>query len=216
VFTGLVEAIGTVRGVEAAGEKVRLRVDLGPVAAGARAGDSIAVDGTCLTLVAAPVGTEGAFDCVRETLDRTALGRLAPGVRVNLEGALRVGDRLGGHFVQGHVDGLGRVRGNGGPDGGWVLSVAAPPEVRPYLVPKGSVAVAGVSLTLASVDPEGFTVALVPHTLDATTLRGLVAGDPVNLEADVLAKWVRHLLEAGGAPATTITREWLKEQGFGG
>jgi riboflavin synthase len=206
VFTGIVEAVGTIRAVRAAGERVRLSVSLGPVAKGARAGDSVAVDGVCLTLVAAPGRGVGTFDCVRETLHRTALGRLRPGDRVNLEGALRLGDRLGGHLVQGHADGVGLVRANGGKAGAWTLSVAAPPEVRPYLAPKGSVAVDGVSLTLASVDREGFIAALVPHTLEATTLRALRVGEAVNLEADVLAKWVRRLLEEAGTlrpPAAT-------------
>ncbi len=224
MFTGIVEAVGTVRAVERRADHVRLRVDLGPVAAGARAGDSVAVAGVCLTLAKGPAGTEGAFDAVAETLSRTTLGTLAPGSRVNLEGALRVGDRLGGHFVQGHVDGVGTVRSmEGSPgtpgEGAVVLSVAAPPVVVEHLIEKGSVAVDGVSLTVVALDAEGFTVALVPHTLGVTTLAALRPGDRVNLEADLLGKWVRRILgraSAGEAPAevSRVTRALLEEEGF--
>lgn len=216
MFTGIVEHAGTVRAVEPAGEKTALRVDLGPVAERSRAGDSVSVAGVCLTLAGAPRRGVGSFEAVRETLSRTTLGGLRPGSRVNLERALRAGDRLGGHFVQGHVDGTGTVRENGGPEGARVLSVAAPPEVLGSLISKGSVAVEGVSLTVASLDEGGFTVALVPHTLEVTTLGALREGDRVNLEADLLGKWVRRLLEEAGvvkAPSR-LTREMLEEEGF--
>ena len=216
MFTGIVEGTGVVRAVEPAGEKTVLRVDLGAVAGGSKAGDSIALAGTCLTLAADPAGAVGAFEAVRETLSRTTLGGLRPGDRVNLERALRVGDRLGGHFVQGHVDGVGTVRSLGGPEGAVLLAVAAPPEVRPYLVFKGSVAIDGVSLTVASVEGDAFAVALVPHTLGVTTLGALREGDRVNLEADLLGKWVRRLLGEAGAlpPSRGLTREALEEEGF--
>jgi riboflavin synthase len=199
MFTGIVEGTGAVRALEPAGAKAVLRVDLGPLAEGARAGDSVSVAGACLTLASDPEGGTGPFEVVEETLARTTLGGLRAGDRVNLERALRVGDRLGGHFVQGHVDGVGTVRSNGGPEGARVLSVAAPPTVLRDLIGKGSVAVDGVSLTVASLDDGGFAVALVPHTIRATTLGGLREGSRVNLEADLLGKWVRRILAEGGA-----------------
>jgi riboflavin synthase len=194
MFTGIVEATGEVRAVEARGGKTALRVDLGALAQGSRSGDSISVSGTCLTLAGDPAGGAGEFEAVAETLSRTTLGALRPGDRVNLERALRVGDRLGGHFVQGHVDGVGTVRSNDGPEGARLLSVAAPPAVLRDLIEKGSVTVDGVSLTVASLDGEGFAVALIPHTMGATTLGALKAGCRVNLEADLLGKWVRRIL----------------------
>lgn len=218
MFTGIVEGTGRVRAAARAGAKVRLSVDLGALSRGLRSGDSVSVAGACLTLVGAPRGRAGTFEVVRETLDRTTLGNLRAGDRVNLERALRVGDPLGGHFVQGHVDGVGTVRSAGGAAGDFVLSVAAPATVRENLIGKGSVAVDGVSLTVASLDGEGFTVALVPHTLEVTTLGDLRKGSRVNLEADLLGKWVRRIL-ADAVPAAApsrVTRSLLEEQGFGG
>jgi riboflavin synthase len=154
----------------------------------AELGDSIAVDGVCLTVVALDTGTL-AFDAVPETLSRTSLGALASGSAVNLEPALRVGDALGGHYVQGHVDGVGSFRGIA--DG--LHWFDAPPDIVRYVVEKGSIAVQGTSLTVAGTDDSGFAVALIPHTLDATTLGRLEPGARVNLEADVLAKYVEKL-----------------------
>jgi riboflavin synthase len=154
----------------------------------AELGDSIAVDGVCLTVVVLDTGTL-AFDAVPETLSRTSLGALASGSSVNLEPALRVGDALGGHYVQGHVDGVGSFRGIA--DG--LHWFDAPPDIVRYVVEKGSIAVQGTSLTVAATDDSGFAVALIPHTLDATTLGRLEPGARVNLEADVLAKYVEKL-----------------------
>ncbi len=158
------------------------------VASGVRAalGDSVAVNGVCLTVVDAPDGRL-AFDVVRETLDRAK----PFGDEVNLEGALRAGEPLGGHYVQGHVDGVGTVRSTGDP-----VWIDAPAEIVRYVVEKGSIAVDGVSLTVASVDERGFAVALVPHTLEVTTLGRLAAGETVNLEVDILAKYVERLLRS--------------------
>jgi riboflavin synthase len=155
----------------------------------AELGDSVAVDGVCLTVVANDEGTLS-FDAVAETLARTSLGALAAGSGVNLEPALRVGDALGGHYVQGHVDGVGSYRGVDG-DLHWF---DAPPEILRYVVEKGSIAVQGTSLTVAATDGTGFAVALIPHTLEVTTLGRLEPGARVNLEADVLAKYVEKLV----------------------
>jgi riboflavin synthase len=179
VFTGIVQERGRVLSFEG-GRLI--------VASGVRAaiGDSVAVNGVCLTVVEAPDG-KLAFDVVRETLDRTK----AFGDDVNLEAALRAGDPLGGHYVQGHIDGVGTVRAFG--DHVWI---DAPADLLRYVVEKGSIAVDGVSLTVASVDDRGFAVALVPHTLEVTTLGRLQPGDGVNLEVDILAKYVERLLRS--------------------
>ena len=193
MFTGLIREVGTVVSRVGGPEGVRLTIEAPATAAGAGLGDSIAIDGVCLTVVAATGGTL-AFDAVPETLDRTSLATLDQGSRVNLEPALRAGDPLGGHYVQGHVDGAGRVRSVEPEGDGKRIWFDAPADVLRYVVEKGSIAVQGTSLTVAAVDDGGFAVALIPHTLSATTLGGLEAEDRVNLEADVLAKYVEKLL----------------------
>jgi riboflavin synthase len=199
VFTGIVREVGVVRSVEGAGDGVRLALDAPQTAAQAAVGDSVAVAGVCLTVVANDGGAL-AFDAVPETLRRSSLGRLRAGRRVNVEPALRAGDPMGGHVMQGHVDGIGTVRWVDPEGDGVRLTVEAPAELLRYCVEKGSVAVEGVSLTVAGLDQETFEVALVPHTLAATTLGDVAPGDPVNVEVDVLAKYVERLLGA------TITR----------
>jgi riboflavin synthase len=186
VFTGLIREVATVAAVE------RGRIEVA-AAQDAAVGDSVAIDGVCLTVVAVDDGRL-AFDVVPETFARTALGALAAGSRVNVEPALRAGDPLGGHYVQGHVDGVGAVRSSEVEGDGRRVWFDAPAEVLRYVVEKGSIAVQGTSLTVAAVDDGGFAVALIPHTLEATTLGTLAAGDRVNLEADVLAKYVERLL----------------------
>ena len=196
IFTGLVETTGSVRSIERDGDAgVRLGVDAGPLAAELRSGDSVAVNGVCLTAVEV---SDGGFraDVMAETLRRTSLGPLGEGNRVNLELPLRAGDRLGGHVVQGHVDGLGRVESVAEEGFARILRIAAPAELLRYVVEKGSIAVDGVSLTVSSVDDAGFTVSLIPETLERTTLGEAAPGRPVNLEVDVLAKHVEKLLGA--------------------
>jgi riboflavin synthase len=180
MFTGIVRELGTV----ASFDGTRLVVETGTEAA---VGDSVAIAGVCLTVTGRENGAL-AFDVVAETLDRTTLGRLAAGARVNVEPSLRAGDPLGGHIVQGHVDGVGAMRER--TDLTWF---DASPEITRYCVEKGSIAVDGTSLTVAAVDDGGFAVALIPHTLGVTTLGSLEPGDPVNLEVDVLAKYVERL-----------------------
>ena len=188
MFTGIVREVGRVEAVEKRGESVRLVVRAPETAAAASVGDSVSLAGVCLTAVEVADGTV-AFEAVPETLRRSTLGRLETGGGVNVEPALRAGDPLGGHIVQGHVDGVGRIRRVG--DEG--IEVEAPPDVLRYCVEKGSVAVEGVSLTIAGLGESSFTVALIPHTREVTTLGGLAEGDDVNLEVDVVAKYVERL-----------------------
>jgi riboflavin synthase len=191
MFTGIVREVGTVVAFDGS----RLVLAAPETAAEAAVGDSVAVAGTCLTVVEAGDGRL-AFDVVPETLARTALAGIEPGSEVNLELSLRVGDRLGGHVVQGHVDAVGRVRAVVPEGEGRRMWVDAPAAVLGYCIEKGSVAVDGVSLTIAALDDDGFEVALIPHTLEVTTLGGLEPGDEVNLEADVLGKVVERLVAA--------------------
>ena len=173
----------------------RLVVGAPETAGSVAVGDSVSVAGVCLTVVETGEGRL-AFDVVPETLSRTARGRLAAGDRVNLESALRVGDPLGGHVVQGHVDAVGRVRSITPEGESRRVWVDAPEMIVRYCLEKGSIAVDGVSLTVAALDDDGFEVALIPHTLEVTTLGALEPGDEVNLEADVLAKVVERLVAA--------------------
>lgn len=199
MFTGLVEAMGQVSALAPeGGGGALLRLKVPPALAEAQLGDSIAINGACLTVIQV-TGNELAFQLAPETLRRTNLGRLQPGAGVNLERALRVGDRLGGHWVQGHVDGQGTLLARQ-PDAGWeTFRFRAPAELSRYMVAKGSIAVDGVSLTLAAVDQEEFTIALIPHTLAQTTFGTMQPGAAVNLEVDLLAKYVEKLL-AGRLP----------------
>lgn len=212
MFTGIIEAVVEVSALEEGGGRRRLWLDLTPLSEfDVTPGASVAVDGACLTAVEIR-GKEAAFDVVAETLRRTTLGTLKVGSRVNVERALRAGGRLGGHFVQGHVDGVGVVERLEPRTGETILRVRAPDLVE-GLVPKGSVAVAGVSLTVADLFPEGFTVALVPFTLRETTLGGLRPGEAVNIETDLIGKYVRsHLARAAGSGG--LTAEFLEEHGF--
>jgi len=194
VFTGIIETVGIVAAVEPAGESTRLAIDAPDVARGVGVGDSVAVDGCCLTVTALQSGCFH-FDAVRETMARTALGDLAVGSRVNVERALRADGRLDGHIVQGHVDGTGRVERLERDGEDVRFYVACESAFSDQLVEKGSVAIAGVSLTVVGVSKTGFDVALIPHTLEATNLGERRPGDRVNLEADVLGKYVKRYLE---------------------
>lgn len=193
MFTGLVEEIGTVAAIEPRGDGVRLRIRAARVLEELAPGDSVAVDGACLTAVA--INGDGFdLDVVAETLRRTALGERAAGDRVNLERALRAGDRLGGHLVQGHIDGTATVATVADEAQGRRVGFATPPELLRYVVAKGSVAIDGVSLTVAFRDETGFEVALIPHTLGETTLGDAREGRTVNLEVDLVAKYVEALV----------------------
>ena len=192
MFTGLVADLGTVSGVEAGGDGQRLRIE-SQLTGELVEGDSVAVNGVCLT---ATTISGGAFtaDVMHETLRRSSLAGVAPGSRVNLELPLRAHDRLGGHFVQGHVDGVGSIAAVEEDGFARVVTIEAPPGLLRYVVEKGSIAVDGVSLTVASVTEDTFAVSLIPETLERTNLGAAAPGTPVNLEVDVLAKYVEKLV----------------------
>ena len=193
MFTGIVEELGTVAGVEDQGDALRLTVRATTALDGTRLGDSISVNGCCLT-VAALDGDTWTADLMQETLDMTSLRGVAPGDRVNLERAMTPEQRLGGHIVQGHVDGVGTVVRRD-PSEHWdVVTVSLPADLARYVVPKGSITVDGVSLTVVEVGADWFTVSLIPETLSRTTLGTRAPGDRVNLETDVIARHVEKLL----------------------
>jgi riboflavin synthase len=193
VFTGLVEELGEVVAVDDLGDAVRLSVRAPHVLADARPGDSVAVNGTCLTVVSTD-GSVFSADVMAETLHRTSLRGSAPGRRVNLERPVRLSDRLGGHLVQGHVDGVGEVLRRQSTPHWDVVAVSLPAPLARYVVEKGSIAVDGVSLTVSALGADWFEVSLIPTTLAHTTLGRVQPGDSVNLEVDVLAKYTERLL----------------------
>lgn len=212
MFTGLIEEIGTVENLTR-GAVGRLTIAAPVIAANVQVGDSVAVNGACLT-VTSIAGRELTFDAVAETFSRTTLGELRAGDRVNLESSLKAGEPIGGHFVQGHVDGVGTILTSRSLGESRVVRINAPGDVLTYVVEKGSIAVDGVSLTVASCDSAGFTVAVIPHTLKSTTLSMKQPGDRVNLEADILGKYVQKML--GAMQASGITEELLRDAGFMG
>ena len=216
MFTGIIEELGRVRSIERRGEGVRLTVEARTVTEGTSEGDSIAVNGVCLTALDVRPDSFSA-DGSRETLERSTLGTLRAGSRVNLERAVTPATRLGGHIVQGHTDARGRFLGAEDHGGSWTVRVAFPPEMARYLVFKGSVAVEGISLTVAALAEDFFEIAVIPKTWAVTNLSHLRAGDPVNLEADIIAKYVERILTATGRAAagpTGFTPERLADLGF--
>jgi riboflavin synthase len=219
MFTGIVESLGEVASLEREGEGGRITIRAPEIAPSLAVAGSIAVNGCCLTVVACDAQSFSA-DLSAETLRRTALGDLAPGRRVNLERPLTAGKEFGGHFVQGHVDGVGHVTrleaiGDAKTPSSWWLSVRVPDELTRYVAIKGSLAIDGISLTVANLHDDVVDVAVIPFTYEHTNVRDLKAGDAVNLECDVLAKYVERLLEARGeAQASGLTVERLREQGF--
>ncbi|MFF5851681.1 riboflavin synthase [[Kitasatospora] papulosa] len=199
MFTGIVEELGEVTAVEKLDDASRFRLRGPVVTEGAKHGDSIAVNGVCLTVV--DLGeNEFTADVMAETLDRSSLGALAPGSRVNLERPMALGGRLGGHLVQGHVDGTGHIVERKVSENWELVTVSLPAGLARYVVEKGSITVDGVSLTVVDAGPDFFTMSLIPTTLALTTLGLKQPGDPVNLEVDVLAKYVERLLAHGGGP----------------
>jgi riboflavin synthase len=216
MFTGIIEELGRVRSIERRGEGARLVIEARTVTEGSRDGDSIAVNGVCLTALDVRQDSFAA-DGSRETLDRSTLGRLRPGSPVNLERAVTPSTRLGGHIVQGHVDARGRFLSATDHGGSWTVRIAYPPEVARYLVFKGSVSVEGISLTIAGLADDYFEVAIIPKTWEVTNLSQLRSNDEVNLEADIIAKYVERLLTVNPhltSENSSLTIESLADLGY--
>ncbi len=216
MFTGLIEALGSVRRVTPRSGGARLAIEA-PFSRELAGGESVSVDGACLTVVAS-AGETFEADAVAATMERTTLGRTRPGSRVNLERALRMGDRLGGHFVAGHVDATSHIVSVADSGAGRIVSVALEASVARYVVPRGSIAIDGISLTVSEVEGDAFRVALIPETLERTTAGSWRRDDAVNLEADLLAKHIEALLDARAEDPDEsgrgITRERLAALGF--
>ncbi len=217
MFTGIIEEVGTIREIKFISEGAVLTVAGKVVLPDLKVGDSIAVNGGCLT--ATRIDAD-AFVCdvSSETLHRSNLAQAKTGVKVNLERALLVGGRLGGHFVLGHVDGVGRLVAKMPSGAGYRMSFSYPRELERYLVFKGSISVNGVSLTIASLEATTFSVAVIPHTLESTSLHAMAPGDSANLEVDILGKYFERFFQLGLAPReknlSRITSDYLKSQGF--
>ena len=213
MFTGLIAEKGKITRVGPGPGGLRLSVEAPTVAADVKLGDSVAVNGVCLTAVeiAPPMVT---FDVVRESVERSTLGSLRPGDSVNLEPALRAGDRLGGHMVQGHVDGIGTVREIRKLGGETVFRFSAPPEIMQYIVEKGSITIDGISLTVADLGADWFSVAVIPHTLSATTLGEISMGSAVNLETDIIGKYVYKFVRGTAKQSDQRLLDKLTEGGW--
>ena len=220
MFTGIIEGLGTVTTVRPAGRGQRLTITAGFAMDGTRIGDSIAVNGACLTAVVIS-GSRFEVDVSPETVARTVFGRIKSGDRVNLERALRLSDRIDGHLVSGHIDGTGALSGRTRAGNAEVLAFDVPESLSRYMIEKGSVAVDGISLTINDCRPGRFEVSVIPHTGKLTTVGFKTAGDPVNIETDMIAKYVERFVLAGtGAapggkqPGSAITMELLARNGF--
>lgn len=217
MFTGLVEEVGTVRSIRRGRYSAVLEIGAETVTKGLRTGDSVAVNGVCLTAVSCREDSFSA-DVMHETLNRSSLAQLRPGSHVNLERAMPADGRFGGHIVSGHVDGVGRILGTEKDDTAVWYRIGANQSVLRYVVEKGSVAVDGISLTVAAVTETDFSVSLIPHTARMTILGEKKAGDPVNLETDIVGKYVEKLMkpaDTGGQKGQSgITREFLEKYGF--
>ncbi len=215
MFTGIIEETGKMDYLNLRGRGASLSVSAKTIPPSLKAGDSIAVNGVCVTAVLVETGH---FECdlSAETLDRTSLPRIREGVDVNLERAALVGSRMGGHFVLGHVDGVGTLLGTAPSGTGAEMTFGFPLELARYLVFKGSIAVDGISLTIASLEETSFSVAVIPYTLEHTNLRCLTIGDPVNLEVDILGKYFERYYQLGLLDGSNrgISLAYLKEQGF--
>jgi riboflavin synthase len=213
MFTGLVEEVGKLVSIQHGAASAKLTIEAPFVSEGTRIGDSVAINGTCLTVVATE-GNRLSFEAVPETLNRSSLKRVRAGDGLNLERALAIGQRLGGHFVQGHVDGTATLLSVTENDNAHILRIGAPSELMRYIIPKGSVALDGISLTVADVSTDSFSVWIIPHTYANTTLRDRRIGDALNIENDMLAKYIERLLQARGGESGGVTMETLASSGF--
>lgn len=219
MFTGLVEEMGIVLRNQVRSGRRELAIGCTAVLEGTRVGDSIAVDGACLTVVSLTASSFTA-EVMPATLAVTTLGALRPGTRVNLERSLRLGDRLGGHLVTGHIDGTGRILDRRTEGDALLLDITAPPDLMPYVIARGSVAVNGVSLTVVSRQDDRFTISIIPHTTAVTTLGQKAKGDPVNLETDLIGKYVYQMLRpnvmkgSGPTAGSGFTVESLAQLGY--
>jgi riboflavin synthase len=212
MFTGIIEEIGAIAALKRGSSSARLTIRAPLVSEGTRPGDSVAINGTCLTVVEID-GPHLHFDAVLETLRRSSLKSARVGEAVNLERALAVGGRLGGHFVQGHVDGTGTLRSVSPAENARVLKIGAPADLMRYIVSKGSVALDGISLTVVDVFADAFTVWIIPHTWTHTVLQYRRVGDPLNIETDILARYVERLLGRAGENHP-LTLDRLAASGF--
>jgi len=214
VFTGIVEELGTVKRLDRGSNSCQINISAHKVLDDVKLGDSIAINGVCLTVIDFD-REHFAADMMAETLAKTNLKDLTGGQRVNLERATRLGDRMGGHLVQGHVDAVGMIVEQQKLDIARLLRISAPEEVLHYLVAKGSVAIDGISLTVIEVLADSFTVSIIPHTAQITTLGFKKPGDTVNLESDIIGRYVEKLLKkSGGRSKAALTPEFLAEHGF--
>lgn len=213
MFTGIIEELGTVRRMDWVQGGLRLRVAAERVLEDLKLGDSISINGVCLTIVGLD-SSSFAVDAVEETLRQTTLGELRVGDKVNLERALQLSDRLGGHLVTGHIDGVGVIRARRPEGTSTLFSIEVPEELAGYLISKGSVAVDGVSLTVVNIEGNQFSVSIIPFTAENTTFGFRQVGDRVNVEVDLIGKYVARLMRAGPKEKSEITEEWLKEMGF--
>ena len=213
MFTGLIEAVCTVKSVRRGENTILLTVDLGELAEDGRIGDSIAINGVCLTIARLESGI-ASFELSGETLAKSTLGKLKPSSQVNVERAIKAADRFGGHFVQGHIDGTATIKAIDKRGRFADIKFAAGAELLDAMVVKGSVAVDGISLTIASIDQNSFTVALIPETLNKTTLSKVKIGDEVNIETDIIVKTIKTQLEKILPQKQSLTAEKLKELGF--
>jgi riboflavin synthase len=211
MFTGIIEEMGSVKGLRREAGAARLTVSASLVLEGTAIGDSICVNGVCLTVVEMD-GSSFSADVANETLKVTNLGDLRVGQKANLERALRLSSRIGGHLVTGHVDAVGRIREKKQEGNSWRIFIETPESALPYIIKKGSVAVDGISLTVADVEKTGFSIAMIPHTAKLTTLGFKSAGESVNLETDIIGKYVERLL--AGRVEGDVSLELLKKSGF--
>jgi riboflavin synthase len=214
MFTGIVEEVGRITRIEQRGENRRITITAKKTPKGLKTGNSVAVSGVCLTALAIKPGSFCA-DLAPETWERTSFSRLHEGALVNLELPMKADGRFGGHIVQGHVDGVGKVIAFDqiSDSDNWWLRVAVPPMVAKYTVYKGSICIEGISLTVAKLEADRCTIAIIPHTVEMTNLHSLKPGDPVNLEADVIAKYVEKMMK-GESAASAVTLEKMVRQGF--